>query len=184
MRALVIVPVVAAVFATFSTSANAAVLTLSGPLSSNCYRAALSNDSRAAAIDGCTRALEQEPLSASDRAATLVNRGIVYMSGGHADAADADFDAALKLNGALADGWLNKGFLRLRLGQGRDALPLIQKGIDAGADRQALAIFARGVAHEQMGNFRAAYTDLQLAQKMEPRWKLPRQYLASYQVRR
>lgn len=184
MKALVIVPAVAAVLANLSTSAGAAVLTLSGPLSTNCYRAAMSNDARAAAIDGCTRALQEEPLSASDRAATLVNRGIVYMSGGHSDSADADFNAALRLDSALSDGWLNKGFLRLRLGQGRDALPLIQKGIDTGAEGRALAIFARGVAHEQMGNFNAAYADLRLAQRLEPRWKLPRQYLASYQVRR
>ena len=61
--------------------------------------------------------------------------------------------AALTINASLPDGWLNKGFLRLRQGNGREALPLIQKGIDAGAGRQALAIFARGVAHEQMGEY-------------------------------
>lgn len=184
MRALVVVPAIAALALFQTSAANGAVMSLGGPLSSNCYRAALSNDGRAAAVDGCTRALEQEPLSLTDRAATLVNRGIVHMSAGRSDAADADFDAALRLNADLPDGWLNKGFLRLRQGQGREALPLIQKGIEAGADHQALAIFARGVAHEQMGHYGAAYNDLKLAQKLEPRWKLPGEYLASYQIRR
>ena len=166
------------------SSAAAAVMTVGGPLSTICYQAARSGDGRSSAVDGCTRALEEEALSATDRAATHVNRGIVFMSGGRYSEADTDFDAALRLNATLADGWLNKGFLRLRLGRGRDALPLIQRGIDAGAGRQALAIFARGVAREQMGEFRAAYADLRLAQQLEPDWKLPRQYLASYQVRR
>jgi tetratricopeptide (TPR) repeat protein len=187
MKALVLSAALAAAAASaiipFS-SAAAAVMTVGGPLSTICYQSARSGDGRSSAVDGCTRALQEEALTAWDRAATHVNRGIVFMSAGRFSEADSDFDAALRLNAALPDGWLNKGFLRLRLGKGRDALPLIQRGIDAGAERQALAIFARGVAREQMGEFRAAYADLRLAQQLEPGWKLPRQYLASYQVRR
>lgn len=185
MKAFVLSTVAAAALAIVPLSAaQSAILTVGGPLAKVCYNHALAADGRSFAIDGCTRALEEEALARPDRAATYVNRGIVYMSAGRFALADADFDAALAINAGLPDGWLNKGFLRLRQGNGRDALPLIQKGIDAGAGRQALAIFARGVAREQMGEFRAAYADLRLAQKLEPDWKLPRQYLASYQVRR
>jgi tetratricopeptide (TPR) repeat protein len=166
------------------SAANGAVLTVGGPLALSCYNAALSANGRASAIEGCTRALTEESLLTPDRAATLVNRGIVYMSAGRWAQADADFDKALRLNSGLPDGWLNKGFLRLRQGNGREALPLIQKGIDAGAGRQALAIFARGVAYEQMGDYPSAYADLKRAQQLEPRWSMPREYLASYQVRR
>jgi tetratricopeptide (TPR) repeat protein len=164
--------------------ADAAVLTLGGPLANSCYQAALRGSGVSSSIEGCTRALQEEGLARPDRAATYVNRGIVFMSGGRFSDADADFDEALKLNGNLPDGWLNKGFLRLRQGKGREALPLIQKGIDAGANRQALAIFARGVAYEQMGDFRSAYADLRRARELAPGWSLPREYLASYQVRR
>jgi tetratricopeptide (TPR) repeat protein len=163
-------------------SAGAAVLTLGGPLSTLCYQSALAADSRSSALDGCTRALNEEALGTPDRAATYVNRGIVLMSGGRLREADSDFDAALKLNHGLADGWLNKGFLRLRTGNGREALPLIQKGIDAGAANRALAIFARGVAHEQMGEFTAAYADLKSAQRLAPGWSMPTEYLANYRV--
>jgi tetratricopeptide (TPR) repeat protein len=86
------------------------------------------------------------------------------------------------MNEGLSDAWLNKGFLRLRQGDGRDALPLLQKGIDHGARRQALAIFARGVAYEQMGDYRSAYADLKRAQELEPGWPLPGEYLASYRL--
>lgn len=166
------------------TPAAAAVQTFGGPLAKVCYDHAVAGDGRSFAIDGCTRAIDEEALAGPDKAATYVNRGIVYMSAGRFALADADFDAALKLNENLPDGWLNKGFLRLRQGNGREALPLIQKGIDVGAGNQALAIFARGVAHEQMGDFPSAYADLSRARDLQPGWSLPREYLASYQVRR
>lgn len=164
------------------SAAQGAVLTIGGPLSHLCYESALAGDSRSEALEGCTRALDEESLSTPDRAATYVNRGIVQMSGGHYAEADSDFDTALKMNHSLADGWLNKGFLRLRNGDGRDALPLIQRGIDSGAGNEALAIFARGVAHEQMGDFSMAYADLKNAQRLAPGWSLPREYLSSYRV--
>jgi tetratricopeptide (TPR) repeat protein len=165
------------------SAANSAVLTLGGALSHLCYQSALAADGRASAIEGCTRALQEESLAKPDLAATYVNRGIVFMSGGRFTEADADFDSALRLNGDLPDGWLNKGFLRIRQGNGSEALPLIQKGIDAGAGNQALALFARGVAYEQMGQFGRAYADLKRAHQLEPGWSLPREYLASYKVR-
>lgn len=167
-------------FVLFPLSASAAVLSVGGPLSQNCYQAALAGDSRDQAIDSCSRALTEEPLEPHDRAGTLVNRGILHMIRGKDASADADFDAAIRLDQGLADAWLNKGFLRLRRGDGRAALPLLQSGIDRGARRQALAIFARGVAYEQMGQFDSAYADLKRAQELDPRWEMPRQYLANY----
>jgi tetratricopeptide (TPR) repeat protein len=165
------------------SAANSAVLTVGGPLSQLCYRAALGAEGRASALEACTRALQEESLVGTDKAATYVNRGIVLMSGGRFQDADADFDTALKLSQSLPDGWLNKGFLKLRQGEGRDALPLIQKAIDEGVQNKALAIFARGVAHEQMGEIGAAYSDLKYARRLAPGWALPRDYLASYRVR-
>jgi hypothetical protein len=85
-------------------SAQAAVLTLGGPLSYLCYQSALAGDGRSSAVEGCTRALDEEALATPERAATYVNRGIVLMSGGRLGEADADFDAALKMNRSLPDG--------------------------------------------------------------------------------
>lgn len=175
----------AAIFATLTLTpsiASAAVLSVGGPLSENCYSAALSGDDGDQAIDGCSRSLQQEPLAPHDRAATYVNRGILFMTRGNFRGADADFDSALGLDQRLSDAWLNKGFLRLRAGDGRSALPLLQRGIEAGANRQALALFARGVAYEQMGEYRSAYADLTRAHALEPKWSMPTEYLASYQV--
>ena len=104
------------------------------------------------------------------------------MVAGNARDADADFDAALAIDHDLPDAWLNKGFLRLRQGDGREALPLLQEGISRNPEREALALFARGVAYEQMGEFRSAYVDLKRAHDLEPRWSLPSEYLERYRV--
>ena len=181
MRTLSVAAGIASVILPLS-AASGAVLSVGGPLSKNCYEFALSQDTRDIGIDSCTRALREEPLDARDRAGTLVNRGILLMMRGRDADADADFDAALRLDQGLPDAWLNKGFLRLRRGDGRAALPLLQSGIDRGARRQALAIFARGVAYEQMGQFSLAYADLKRAHELEPRWSMPSEYLASYHI--
>lgn len=164
------------------SAARSAVISVGGPLSRTCYQAALSEDDGNSAMDECTRALNEEAMTPSDRAATYVNRGILRMVRGNDADADADFDAALALNRDLPDAWLNKGFLRIRRGDGRDALPLLQQGIDRKPDRQALAIFARGVAYEEMGEYRSAYQDLTRAHQLEPHWSLPREYLSHYRV--
>jgi len=166
------------------SAAKGAAMTLGGPLSRLCYESAISGDARPVAIEGCSRSLQEEPLTTTDRAATLVNRGILHMMRGHQADADADFDAALAVDQGLADAWLNKGFLRLRQGQGGAALPLLDEGIKRGPQRQALAYFARGLAYEDVGDLDSAYADLRRAHDLEPNWSLPGRYLARYQVRR
>jgi tetratricopeptide (TPR) repeat protein len=181
MKSLVFAAGIASLALTPS-AASGAIMTLGGPLSKLCYEAAQVRDGRDASVDGCTRALQEEALAPTDRAATLVNRGILYMARHRDTEADMDFNQALAINDGLSDAWLNKGFLRLREGNGRDALPLLQKGMERGARRQALAVFARGVAYEQMGDFQAAYADLKRAHDLEPGWDLPRQFLADYRL--
>lgn len=162
--------------------AMAAIYTLGGPLAEGCYHAAESRTGDRLAVEGCTRALREEGLSREERAATYVNRGIVHMVRGRAANAEADFDAALAIDGDLAEAFLNKGFLRIRSGQGREAHALIQKGLDLGIEEKAVAWFGRGVAHEQMGDYAKAYRDFQRAQALAPDWDLPAEYLASYKV--
>jgi hypothetical protein len=166
------------------SAADGAVLSLGGPMSFLCYQSAVAGDAGRFAFDGCDRALSEESLTTPDRAATFVNRGILHMISGHTESADADFDAALKIDAALPDPWLNKGFLRLRDGQGQAALPYIEEAIKRQPRRQALAYVARALAHEDMGEFSSAYADLRRAHNLEPSWGLPVQYLARYHVNR
>jgi tetratricopeptide (TPR) repeat protein len=180
MRSLIFAAGIAALVA--PTGAGGAVITVGGPLSRLCYESALARDARDSAIEGCTRSLDEEALSSPDRAGTLVNRGILEMVRRKDASAVADFDAAIALDGSLPDAWLNKGFILLRNGDGKDALPLLEQGIKRKPQREALAIFARGVAYEEMGDFRSAYDDLRRAHQLEPGWALPSQYLGHYRV--
>lgn len=166
-----------------SSAVNASVFSVGGPLSLNCYDAATARDSRASSIASCSRALEEEALLNRDRAATLVNRGILFMLNGNSRRADADFDAAMGLDPSLADPWLNKAFLRLRLGEGQAALPLLNEALQRNPRHPALAYYARGLAYEQAGNVRAAYADLRRANEIDPDWSLPRKDLARYTTR-
>jgi tetratricopeptide (TPR) repeat protein len=173
-----------ALFAASLASAPAQAMTFTvGSLASTCYHASLVYEPTRAALDDCTRALEQEPLSYSDRVATYVNRGIVRMNLRDQLGADHDFDTALQMDQNEPEAWLNKALLRLRQDRAADAMPLIERAIQAHTIRPALALYARGVANEQLGHLKAAYSDLSQARDMAPSWKLPAEQLARYQVR-
>ncbi|MFL6849665.1 MAG: tetratricopeptide repeat protein [Sphingomicrobium sp.] len=165
-----------------STPAEAMTFTV-GSLASSCYQASLVYEANNAALSDCTRALDEEPLSYSDRVATYVNRGIVRMNLRDQFGADQDFDTALKMDRNEPEAWLNKGLLRLRQNQPADAMPLIERAIQAHTIRPALALYARGVANEQLGHLKAAYTDLSQARDLAPGWKLPAEQLQRYHVR-
>lgn len=171
----------AAALAVPAASATAAVVTIGNPLALDCYNWAERRDQRPDALETCSRALK-EPLDVDDRAATLVNRGVIRMIHQDLAGAETDFNAALALRPSLSDAWLNKGFLRLRTGDGSEALPFLEKALQFRARRPALAYFARGIAHEQAGNVRAAYADLIRARRLEPGWSMPEQALARYEV--
>src|SRR5438045_2562809 len=84
--------------ASFASAPAQAITHSVGSLASSCYQASLVYQARPAALEDCTRALDEEPLSYSDRVATYVNRGIVLMNLRSPEAADHDFDTALKMD--------------------------------------------------------------------------------------
>lgn len=165
--------------------AQAGIITIAdNSMARDCYGFAERRDSRPEALAICSRALTMEPLDVENRAATLVNRGVIRMIHKDYSGAERDFDAAMALDPTLSDAWLNKGFLRLRTGDGSAALPFLEKALELEARRPALAYYARGIAHEQSGNIRAAYADLNRARDLEPGWTMPAEALSRYQVAR
>ena len=183
MKALVLSAAGALIAVLPAVPSTASVLTVGGPLSYSCYKAAEGLDFRASSIEGCTRALQEENLDKQDYAATLVNRGILYAVMNHFESADADYSAAERIAPNLSEVWLNQGYLRLRENKASEALPLLDRGMKLGAQRPAVAYLARGIAHEELGDLRAAYDDISRARSLEPNWTLPGEYLARYEVR-
>jgi tetratricopeptide (TPR) repeat protein len=101
--------------------ACASVSVLGSGYARSCFEAAEKPRPLREALRACDSALLDDSLAADDRAATLVNRGIVQMQARQIDAAIADYDAAIKLRPQTAEAYINKGIALLKLGD-RDLL--------------------------------------------------------------
>ena len=131
----------------------------------------------------CTKALEDEALSLDDRAATLVNRGIVQMQAKNFTAAIADYDEAIRSRPATAEAYVNKGIALLHLG-GRDAeaVAVLSEGLSRNPARPEIAYYSRGVAYEMVGDNRQAFEDYSKAAELAPEWTDPARELQRFKV--
>ena len=167
-----------------SSPAQAGNFTIGSSFAEACYRAAEGRDVSISAREACEQALSgDEALSSYDRAGTYVNRGILFMHMGRLDQANSDFDRALAIDSRMSEAWLNKGIAQMKAGNGRAALELAARSLELRTRRPAIAYYIRGLAHEQAGNLRAAYADLNRARQLAPKWREPAIELARYQLR-
>lgn len=175
----------AAIVALIGASGASAAVTVIGTSSArSCYEAAEHENASDAAMRTCDYALTSEGLTAHERTATFVNRGIIYFHRSRFDRAIEDFDRAIELDPDEAEAFLNKGVALMRRDEsGAEALPLFTMAIDMGTEEPALAYYARGVANELNGDLTAAYHDIRRASQIDPEWDLPSQDLARFIVR-
>ena len=131
----------------------------------------------------CDRALVQEPLTKYEVVATHVNRGILHVRRGDAESGVRDFDRAMVLDPNEPEAYLNKAGALIRAGQARAALPLLDAALAKKTRRPALAYFARGIAHEELGQVGSAYRDYRMASDADPKWELPRGELLRFKAR-
>lgn len=177
-------PLVVVALASVPFAAHASVLTVGGAYAYSCYQAADGDGATTASLDACSRALTEEALTPQDRAATHVNRGILLLRRANLNQADADFDAALRLNPQEPEAWLNKAILNARYRKSADAMPYVAKALENGTHRPAIAYFVRAMANEDSGKIGAAYQDFQRARTLDPKWAEPALELQRFQVRR
>ena len=176
--------VAVAAIATAVSPASAGSISIGNSTARDCYEAAIARSADRNSFYHCNLALDYEGLNAQDRAATLVNRGVLYLRGHNYRSAGRDFDTALKIDANNAEAWLNLAIASLQQGGGGDTLPLIEKSLALNTARPALAYYSRSIAHERVGNVRAAYNDLRRAAELAPDWRAPAEDLKRYQVRR
>jgi tetratricopeptide (TPR) repeat protein len=174
----------AAIGLTTNIPTTGSVITLGSSFARSCYLAAEARSATSQAVSECDRAFQVQPLSLDDRVATHVNRGILHMLRRDFGAARADLQAAITLKPREPESWLNLGVLLYNEGDSAGAVPLLDRALELRTRAPALAYFARGLAHEETGNVRAAYDDLRRAQSLRPSWSEPARELARYQVRR
>ena len=170
-------------FLAATTPAQAGRITIGSTMARSCYEAAEAHRSDHNSIRTCDAALTEEALTADDITGTHVNRGILWMLSGDLNQADRDYDRAISLDPNEAEAWLNKGINALKRGNSQLALEFVDKALALRTRKPAVAYYMRGIAHEEVGNIRAAYADLQRARQLEPDWLLPAVELQRYRVR-
>jgi tetratricopeptide (TPR) repeat protein len=163
-------------------AASAYVMVAGGSLANACYENARHERSSPQALDQCTGALT-EGLGTRDRAGTYVNRGIIYMNQGAYQRARADFERAIALAPALAEGHINRGAALLAQNDYDGAIASINRGLELTPEEPARAYYNRGVANEELGNLREAYADYRRASELAPNWDMPRTELTRFRVR-
>lgn len=171
--------------AILATPAGAQTVSIGDSYARGCYEAARNESRSADSIRTCDAALQFSLNAPFDRVATLVNRGILRMYRDELPRALADYDAALAERPTHPEAMLNKGIVLLRLpGRIGEAKALFDGALVAGTSKPELAHLARGVAHEQAGDVRAAYADYARALALQPGWREAERELARFQVRR
>jgi len=120
--------------------------------------------------------------SAADVVATYVNRGILYLRSGRIEPAVADFDRATALDPGEPEAYLNRGSALLKRSEAQAALAMFNTALEKRTKRPELAYYARAVAHEELGNLRAARGDYLRASQLAPKWDAPRLELTRFRV--
>jgi len=165
-----------------ATAANAAITVLGNGLAKSCYEAAEFGGEAHSGIITCTSALDDGTLSMRDRAATLINRGILRSRTDDAEGAIADYDKGLKTDSSLAEGYVDRGAALLALHRYKEALVDLNKGIDMGAREPQIAYYDRAIVNEALGDVRGAYEDYKKAVEIQPDFTLAIDQLARFRV--
>ncbi len=182
MHHLLVATAAAALIAASAATAQS-ITTIGSGAAEACYEAARQRRASETALDECNQAISGV-LSSSDLVATHVNRGIIHALKKDYPKALLDYDQAISLDPDEPEAFLNKGLLLLRLGtRDAEALRLLNLAIAYKTRMPALAFFARGIAHEQLGHTAAAYRDYRQAAELSPKWDLPIRELRRFRKR-
>ena len=165
------------------TPAFAQITVLGNGLAKSCFESALiPQASSNSAIQTCTRALNEQPITATNKLATLVNRGILYMRAEKFDAALADYDKALAMapdNGTVL---LNKGAALLSMSDYDRALETLTEAIEMNPADVHSAYYNRALVREQLGDLNGAYLDLKKSLEFKPDFDLALRQLDRFVV--
>lgn len=175
-------PVTLAVAALFSclgiAEAQSAETVLTNTATQTCFDAARFQSAARPGVDACTAALDSDALSREDRAATLINRGILKMRLSDSLGAISDFNAGLALSPGLADAYVDRGALLIQIKRYSDAMQDLSKGITLGSQKANVAYYDRGLVRERTGDLAGACDDYRHALVLQPDFVLARNQLA------
>lgn len=168
----------------FAAPASASAFVLGGGLANACSQFAVGGRSDDYSLSTCNYALETEILIKRDRAATLVNRGVIQLRRKNFDAANRDFDSAIRLAPEMGEAYVNRGAALIAQRRWQEGMADIDKGLTLGADEPEKAYFNRALAWEALDDMEAAWRDYTKALELKPDWEAPRKELARFTVTR
>jgi tetratricopeptide (TPR) repeat protein len=168
----------------FAAPAQAAVTVIGGGLARSCYEAVeYGKVGEAKAVQICDMALEQESLTKRNRAATLTNRGILFMRMGEHDRALIDYNKSIRLMPELLESKVNQGAALYGLGRYEDAMDALNAGVYTDSvDARAIGFYNRALCHEKLGDLQSAYEDFRRALDTQPAFKLAADQLERFTV--
>lgn len=166
----------------FAEAGQAAVTVLGNGQAHACFEAAEFGTNPVDGIGVCTDALERVALSIRDRAATLVNRGILFSRREDTARALADYDKGLSLNPGMGEAYVDRAAVMIVLRRYDEAIKNLNQGIALNSPRIQIAYYDRAVAEEATGNIRGAYDDFKKAAEIEPGFELAKKQLARFRV--
>lgn len=180
------VGIIAAAAASLSLSAlpaNAQVVVIGGGLASDCYDSAkLRRNNMAQGIKICTQAIQTEAMSASNRAATYTNRGVLRMRSGRYDAALNDYSVAKRLKSDVGAAWLNEGAALIFKKDFAAALVSLDQAIALNTKDLYAAYYNRAIARENTGDVQGAYKDFQHVLTLNPEFEQAKRQLTRFSV--
>ena len=163
--------------------AQGAVAVIGDSVGRDCFLHARDEATADEAIDACDTALYSDTLNNRDRAATLVNRGVIRLRRQEHDLALADFDAAIGRMPKLAEAHVDRGAALVMLGRHAEAIGALDHALTLGPESPQNGIFIRAIARERSGDIRGAYEDFRRAAEIAPKWDRPRRELQRFAVR-
>lgn len=129
-----------------AASAQMSVTTFGATDAQLCYEAARDDFARDASA--CDQALRSQKMTARDRIATYVNRGILLNRTGDLDEALADFDKALGEDADLAEAFLNRGNTYFLMRRYDDAIADYEAALANEIEKAHVAWYNIGLARE------------------------------------
>jgi tetratricopeptide (TPR) repeat protein len=130
----------------------------------------------------CTAAIETEPLTNRELAATYVNRGVIFLHSMMMGDAKQDFDRAASLDAQMGEAYVNRGATLVAMHQDAAALADIEKGLALGVEEPSHAYFNKGLALENLGDVKGAYESYMKAAELAPEWQDPKNELSRFTV--
>ena len=170
--------------ASFAGNAHAQLFVQGKGHAAQCYDYTIKeNQGTRSAIESCSEAFEQL-ISQKDRAATHVNRGVLYMRKGDQERAMTDYMAALKIDPNLTQAYVNQAASLIRQKKFDEALEALNTALkDKESPTRTAALYNRAIALDWKEDYRGAYTDLKAALAIQPDWEPALRLISRYEVR-